>query len=93
MDLVDPRLKRRLRAQGNGTKIGFLEGRDVVLLAAAAKQRVPIYGGPGRVQPVIVGGVVGVGARSGEYEVVLIQRDPVGRITGSATLMLTIGKR
>jgi hypothetical protein len=48
--------------------------------------------GQGRLSPLIVGGVVERGAKAGTYEVVMIQRQPDGEISGSATLMLKIGK-
>ncbi|HEV8695788.1 MAG TPA: S8 family serine peptidase [Lysobacter sp.] len=73
--------------------IGWYEGHEVVFLRAYPRVRVPVLAGPGRMSPVIVGGIVGRGAQPGEYEIVLIQRQPNGEISGSATMMVTIGKQ
>jgi hypothetical protein len=72
--------------------LGWHEGRELVFLKPQPRVRVPIAGGKGRITPLVVGGVVGRGARAGTYEVVLLQRQPSGEISGSATLMLKIGK-
>jgi hypothetical protein len=78
--------------QRRAWRIGWHDGREVVFLRAQPRVHVPIFGGKGRVSPLIVGGVVKRGAERGEYEVVLVQRQPGGEISGSATLMMTIGK-
>lgn len=74
-------------------RIGHHDGREVVFLRARPRVQVPVLGGQGRLSPVLVGGIVGQGAQPGAYEIVLIQRQPSGEISGSATLSLTIGKR
>jgi hypothetical protein len=71
---------------------GLYEGREVVFLKAQPRVRVPVVGGAGRMSPLVVGGIVGRGAKAGTYEVVLIQRQPDGELSGSATLMLKVGK-
>ena len=73
-------------------KIGFHEGREVVFLQPQLRVRVPVAAGPGRLSPLKIGGIVGKGAKPGIYEVVIIQRQPKGEISGSATLELKIGK-
>jgi hypothetical protein len=72
--------------------IGWHEGYEVVFLQPQPRVRVPIVAGRGRISPLIVGGIVGRGAKAGTYEVVMIQRQPDGAISGSATLILKIGK-
>jgi hypothetical protein len=73
--------------------IGFHGGREVVFLRNQPRVQVPIYGGQGRLSAFIVGGIVRKDAKPGEYEIILVQRQPTGEISGSATLALTIGKR
>ncbi|HYN50728.1 MAG TPA: S8 family serine peptidase [Thermoleophilaceae bacterium] len=72
-------------------RLAWHEGREVVLLRPVPKVRIPIYAGPFRLTAVMVAGTVHRGAMPGEYEIVLIQRQPDGRISGSATSSLTIG--
>jgi hypothetical protein len=83
---VKPRLKQQ------GWSIGGHEGREVVFLKPQPRVRVPVVGGEGRMSPLIVGGIVGRGAKAGTYELVMIQRQPNGELSGSAALMLKIGK-
>ncbi len=92
---VETRLARSglLHARRRAWQIGWYDGREVVFLRANPRVQVPIYGGQGRLSVMIVGGVVGRGAESGEYEIVLVQRQPSGEISGSATLSLTIGRQ
>jgi len=52
-----------------------------------------VLAGKNRITPLVIGGIVGKGAKAGVYEVVLIQRQPDGHISGSATMQLTIGKQ
>jgi hypothetical protein len=72
-------------------RIGWHEGNEVVLLQAQPRVQIPVAAGSGRLSTLVVGGVVGRGARPGTYEIVLIQRQPNGAISGSATLLVTIG--
>ena len=74
-------------------RVGVRDGREVVYLRSQPKVRVPVLAGHGRVSPIVLGGRVGKGAAPGTYEVVAIQRQPNGEISGSATMMLTVGKR
>lgn len=73
-------------------RIGWYEGQEVVVLPPQPKVQIPVVAGKGRITPLVVGGVVGRGAQQGVYEVVLIQRQPDGKISGSAALQVTIGK-
>ena len=90
-ELYPGRLNRRA-AQRKPFEIGHYKGREVAYLAPRTKTQVPIYGGPGTLHPVIIGGVAGKGAEPGDYSVTLIQRDSKGNITGSAEIMVTVGK-
>ena len=71
---------------------GWHEGREVVLLKPQPCVQVLVLGGEGRISPLVVGDIVKRGAKTGTYEVVMIQRQPEGEISGSATLMLQVGK-
>ena len=73
-------------------RIGWHQGQEVVFLLPQPKVRVPVAAGKGRFTPLVVGGVVGKGTQAGVYEVVLIQRQPDGHISGSAALRVTVGK-
>jgi hypothetical protein len=73
-------------------RIGCHQGQEVVFLLPQPKVQVPVVAGKGRITPLVVGGIVGKGAQAGVYEVVLFQRQPDGRISGSAALQVTIGK-
>lgn len=73
-------------------RIGWHRGQEVVFLNSKRSIQVPVVAGKGRITPLVVGGIVGDGAQPGVYEVVLIQRQPDGNISGSATLQVTIGK-
>jgi hypothetical protein len=73
-------------------RIGWYQGEEVVFLSPQPKVQVPVAAGVGRITPLLVGGIVGRGAGAGVYEVVLIQRQPDGHISGSAALQVTVGK-
>jgi hypothetical protein len=73
-------------------RIGWYEGREVVLLQPRLRVRVPVVGGQGRISPLVIGGTVGHGAEPGTYEVILIQRQPNGDISGSAAIQMKIGE-
>jgi len=75
-----------------GWQLGFRDGREIVLLEPRTKVQLPTFIDPGRPHALVIGGIVGKDAEPGEYEVVLIQRQPSGRISGSATVQLTVGK-
>ena len=116
VNLLDPRLRRRLRkfeewkedpdyrgyagqvqwiksiALRRPWRIGWYKGQEAVLLSAQAKVQVPVPAGRGQMTPLVIGGVVGQGVAAGVYEVVLIQRQPNGEISGSASLQVTIGR-
>src|SRR5262249_19025365 len=81
------------RPQQQDWRIGRHKGQEVILLRNQPRVQVPIDGGQGRLSAVIVGGIIGKEAKPGRYEIVLIQRNPSGEISGSAELRLTIGKR
>jgi hypothetical protein len=74
-------------------QIGLHNGKEVVHLRTQPRVQLPIPAGQGGLSLVAVGGIVGKGAKPGVYEIVLIQRQPNGQISGSATIALTIGKR
>jgi hypothetical protein len=84
---------RELQMQRRAWRIGWYDGREVVFLRPQPRVHVPVYGGHSRLSPIIVGGIVKGGAEPGEYEIVLVQRQPTGEISGAATVMLTIGKQ
>lgn len=73
-------------------RIGWHQGQEVLFLLPKPSVEVPVLAGKNRITPLVIGGVVGKGAQAGVYEVVLIQRQPDGQISGSATLQVTIGK-
>jgi hypothetical protein len=73
-------------------RIGWIQGQEVVLLLPQPKVQMPVLAGKGRITPLVVGGIVGRGAKAGRYEVSLVQRQPDGHISGSAALELTVGK-
>lgn len=72
---------------------GVHEGREVVFLAPSHRVRVPVCGGPGRLLPIVVGGIQVDDVEPGEYEIVLVQRQEDGSVSGSASVLLKVGKR
>ena len=72
---------------------GVHDGREVVFLEPKHRVRLPICAGPGHLSPVVIGGIPSDNMEPGEYEVVLIQRQPDGTPSGSATIMIRVGKR
>jgi subtilisin family serine protease len=74
-------------------KRGVHEGREVILLEPLHRVRLPICAGAGRLSPVVIGGVYRDDVPPGEYEIILIQRQPDGSVSGSASVMLRVGKR
>lgn len=76
-----------------GWKTGWHERREVVFLHPHPRVRLPICGGQGRLLPVVIGGIVDEGVEQGTYEVVLVQRQPDGRPSGSATVHVRIGQK
>ncbi len=70
--------------------LGWYDGREVVFLEPLPRVRLPIMAGRGRFTPLVLGGIVGRGSKPGNYEVVMIQRQPDGMISGSSTLMVRI---
>ena len=73
-------------------ELGSVEGRDAILLAGERKVQVPVPVGPRRQALVALGARVRRGAPPGEYEIVMIQRQPDGRISGAATVKLNVTK-
>lgn len=108
VDLRDPVLRRRIRDcdpvegprgrhQGPIVKFhpwrcGWRKAGEVIYLQPMPRVRVPLCGGAGRLSLVVLGGIVGEEVDRGEYEVVLLQRQPSGEISGSATVMVRVGK-
>lgn len=74
-------------------RIGWHQGQEVVFLMPQPKVQVPVVAGKGIVTPLVIGGIVEEGAQEGIYEVVLIQRQPDGHISGSAVLQVTVGEK
>ncbi|HKR84730.1 MAG TPA: hypothetical protein VJS37_11175, partial [Terriglobales bacterium] len=73
-------------------RIEWYQGQEAVFLSPQPKVQVPVVAGKGRITPLVVGGIVGSGSHAGTYEVVLIQRQPDGKISGSASLQVIIGR-
>lgn len=73
-------------------RVVWHQGQEVLFLQGKSRVQVPVLAGKGRITPLLVGGIVGKGARAGVYEVVLVQRQPDGQISGSAALQVTVGK-
>ncbi len=71
---------------------GVHEGREVILMSPLHRIRVPICAGPGRLVPMIIGGIQTGEAEPGEYEIVMIQRQEDGSVSGSAATLLRIDK-
>ncbi|WP_119268996.1 S8 family serine peptidase [Taklimakanibacter deserti] len=80
------------KPQQQDWRFAWYKGREVVSLRARPRVQVPVYGGQGRLSTIVLGGVVGKSAKPGDYEIVLVQRQPSGKISGSATVALTIAK-
>ena len=92
LDLIDLPLPHAPPATDSAEwRVGQLNGRKLMLLAALPQVRIPIPAKASRLSPVVVGGVVGSGAHRGVYEIRLMQRQPTGHVSGAATLSLTIG--
>lgn len=81
-----------LDVRRRGWDFGWHEGREVLVLRPDRRVLVPILAGQGRLTPVLVGGVVGKRFLHGEFDIILIQRQPSGDVSGSASLRLRIGK-
>jgi hypothetical protein len=73
--------------------VGERKGRRVILLAPLAQVRIPIPAKARSLSPIVVGGIVESQAHFGIYEIRLMQRHPTGKLSGAATLSLTIGGR
>lgn len=69
------------------------EGREVIFLSHSHRILVPICAGPGRLSPIVVGGIQVDDVKPGEYEIILVQRQEDGSVSGSASIMLRVGKR
>ena len=66
------------------------EGREIVHLEGHHKCHLPVVHGRGGITPLIVGGVAHPGTPSGTYPLYLTQRNPDGRVTGSAQIQLRL---
>ena len=86
-------LTLRRPPQRKGWRRGVHEGREVVLLDPVHRVRLPVCGGSGRLIPVVVGGIPRDDIEQGEYEIVLIQRQRDGSVSGSASVMLQVGQK
>ena len=91
--LLEPRLKGiRLPAQPTWS-LGFEGGREVVLLDAVKRVRVPIPVPGDRPTLLVLGGIIEPETPEGEYEVVALQRDDRGHVDGSVGFVIRVGKR
>ena len=77
----------------NPWRRGVYEGREVAFLEPWPRVRLPICAGSERLVPLILGGVIKDKVEPGEYEVIIVQRQSQGQISGSATMMINIGKK
>ncbi|MBI4896743.1 MAG: S8 family serine peptidase [Actinobacteria bacterium] len=92
---LEPMAPARLTHRAGQLKpftIGHHNGSEVVFCTSRGKTQIPVYGGAGTLNPVVIGGITGKGAKPGEYSVVVLQRDPRGQVTGSAEIAVQIGK-
>jgi hypothetical protein len=62
----------------------------IVLLDPKKVVEVRVPMGPGRLSPLVIGGIVGEHATPGSYDILLTQIQPSGRRSGSAALSLTV---
>lgn len=103
VDLLDPALLRQVRepalagavdfAGPQPWEVGRHKGEDVLFLRPEPRVQIPLPIGRGRIVPLAIGGIIGKGAAPGDYEIVMLQRQPTGEISGSATLQLGIGRK
>lgn len=73
-------------------KPSVYDGRKVVFLQPQHRVQLPVCAGSGHFSPLILGGIIGDNVPDGAYEILLIQRQLDGQISGSATVSLNIGK-
>jgi len=74
-------------------RVSERNGRQVIFLAPLPQVRIPVLTGARSLSPVVVGGIVGSDAHPGVYEIQLLQRQPTGKLSGAATVSLTVGSR
>lgn len=72
--------------------LGNYKGREVIWLAPRGHTRIPVFVNGGTLSPVIIGGLVGKGVKSGSYEVRLTQINLNGQPSGGIGVQLKIGK-
>lgn len=72
--------------------LGTYKGREVAWLAHRGQSCIPVFADKGSLVPVIIGGVVGKGVKSGNYEIRLTQFNPNGQPSGGIAVQLKIEK-
>jgi hypothetical protein len=90
--LLEPRIKGVRLPSHSAWSLGIEGGREVVLLDAVKRARVPIPVPGDRPTLLVLGGIVHPGTPAGEYEVVALQRDARGRVHGSVGFVIRVGK-
>jgi hypothetical protein len=73
-------------------KFGNHRGREVLWIDSRDRTHIPIFTDGNALVPVIIGGVVGYGARLGHYEIRLIQLNPGGQSSGGLAIELRVEK-
>jgi hypothetical protein len=91
--VLDPVVGRIKLPQRRTWSLGVVDGREVVLLEPVRRAQVPIPTTADRLTLLVLGGIVGPDTPDGDYEVVIVQRDDHGRVTGSLGIAVHIGKR
>ncbi|GAA4725399.1 S8 family serine peptidase [Sphingomonas lutea] len=86
--MVRPSLRPSRLLERAGWRIGRKNGRNVLLLLPRPQVRIPIYAGAGRLVPIIVGASGGGRSPTGRYEIVIMQRQPNGEVSGSASILV-----
>jgi subtilisin family serine protease len=73
-----------------GWCVGEIGGRRVIVISPQPTVLVPVRGGHARLSTVVLGGLVRPGSQPGIYDIGLIQRQPSGRVSGAATVSVTL---
>ncbi|MBG6054309.1 hypothetical protein IWX81_000699 [Salinibacterium sp. CAN_S4] len=70
--------------------LGFLDGREVVLLDPVKRVRVPVPAPADRLTLLVLGGIIAPKTATGNYEVVVVQRDDTGNVDGSVGFVIRV---
>jgi hypothetical protein len=90
--LLEPRLRGIRLPTRPMWSLGFVGGREVVLLDSAKRVRIPIPVPGDHLTLLVLGGIIEPGTPVGEYEVVALQRDEQGHVDGSVGFVIRVGK-